>query len=466
MVAAAVVRRAPAETGMTARCVAVAALLVAGCADDASTVVASTDTSGTSSDASTGTSSSASTGGSSSTTEGGGTSTTADEPTCAGAWSSRPHSHTASWVAAAPDLDVPFGLACAPGGDFVLLHRSREADSQADPDVVTVRYDVDGEVRWTDAYAGSMGLEDVPLAAAVDALGRPYALVREHLAEVHASGWTFIDSRIVVLAFDEAGGHRWRWELPSDPANPDWPNDARHAALAIDGDLHLHVAATSDYQVTDPTELVLVELDPWGNVLAQETLVGDAPWGVDPLRYALAPDGSPRVMVEADVAALPGARIYARGDDGELVEVASFGGDRYRPEALAVGPAAELVVGGYAYPLTGHRGFLRGFASDGTESFAIDGTPLPEHVGAVAIDCDGTIVIAGTNGDRAEVGAFDPEGTWLWSADLEPTVAVSSAEAWNVALAPDASALVAAGYLDLVADDPGRAPWFAVFVPQ
>lgn len=39
----------------------------------------------------------------------------------------------------------------------------------------------------------------------------------------NAESWTHVDSRLVVLAYDVDGAHRWRWELDSEPADPAWP---------------------------------------------------------------------------------------------------------------------------------------------------------------------------------------------------------------------------------------------------
>lgn len=388
-------------------------------------------------------------------------STTAEVPACTGAWSQLPELRGGWDSPQDPQIAIGYALALAQDGDIVVAHASRYNPPTTYEDAFVVRYDSAGTVRWVDRYAGS-GLDDHPLGVAVDGFGRVYALVRENLSEVHAESWTFVDSRLVVLAYDVDGAHRWRWELESEPPDPTWPNDQRHGLLAIDREDHLQMLATGDLN-SGITELVLVELDGFGNVIRNLTTAGGG--GVDLLGFALASNGEARVLTNADVDYQPGGKVFAIAEDGSIRVTATLTGPHYDIEAFALGPSDELVLVGNSHYEGEGIGFAHGFAADGTPSFAIvDG--LPRRVERVAIDCDGTIVVARSDVQKIEFVAFDPDGERLWSLEL-PTVSGSSSRySLALAISEEARTIAAIGWADLVVDDPGTAPWLALFDPR
>lgn len=386
-------------------------------------------------------------------------STTSEVPTCAGAWAEPPEVLASSWAAADPRLGIGLALSLAPDGDIVVTYASRYDPPSSNEDALVVRYDGAIEAEWIEEYTGS-GLDDHPLGVAVDALGRPYALVRENLSEVHAESWTYVDSRLVVLAYDVDGTHRWRWELDSEPADPAWPDDARRGLLAIDDEGHPHLLATGDAnQQID--ELVLVELDGFGNVVRHTAQVGAA--GSKLIGFALAKDGEARVLTDADVDYADGGKVYAIAHDGAIRELARLSGAGYRVKWLALGTDDELVVAGYAVPQQERFGFTHGFAADGTPTFVVQ-RGLPDRIGAVVVDCDGTSIIVGTRGARVDAVALDRDGQQAWSLEIPHGGGITSTEALGIAKTDDRIAVI--GWSDLAADDPGTAPWLALLEPS
>lgn len=385
-------------------------------------------------------------------------STTSDAPTCSGAWAQPPLVRASSWSAVDPRLSAGRSVALAPDGDVVAAHASW-SDPATDADVLLVRYDPELAPRWIDAYAGS-GLGDEPLGVVVDALGRPYALARENLSEVHAETWTYVDSRLVLLAYEADGRHRWRWELESEPADPTWPNDQRRGALAIDDDGHLHVLATGDLAV-QMDELQLVEFDGFGNVLRHTSGLGAAGFGLR--GFALTSDGEARVLTDAyPGVGEQGGMVYAIAKDGSVRDFAAVRGDRPRVESLAIGPSDEVVVVGQGSQTPG---FVRAFGADGSPSFAID-TQLPDRIGGVVVACDGTIILVGTNLDRVEVVALDRDGERAWSIGVPTEGAVNSAHALAIAIADDDTSVAVVGTAGLDGAERSSGPWLAVIAPE
>jgi hypothetical protein len=450
------------------RAVAIAFAAAAACGDDAVELAPGSESTGAS-DSTTnggeaGTSSSTEDDATSSSNESTAGDSTGDAPACVSQWQSEPVVHANVWEPPAPRLSFFGGLAMGDGHSIFAVQMSRPKDPPVDYDVFTTRYRLDGTVRWIDEFGG-LDLDDIPLGIAVDGDNHSYAVVRDHLSETISEGWTFIDSRIVVLAFDENGGHRWLWELESQPTNPDWPSDDRDARIAVDRDGHVHVAVTSDVNTgnTHPPEIVLVELDAWGNTLRHDVYVGEWSWGWRGFWFGIAADGSSRWMTPADFGTSSGGRIYAQTDDTEPTEIAAFGGEDFTVAGLAIGPDDEMVaVGGRS----GGLGFVRAFASDGTPTFVNDGAGIPPTIGAVTIDCDGTILVAGTSTDDLELAALSPEGDTLWRMKVTPSVALESVAADHLALAPDGTALAVGGWARLLTDDPSLAPGLVTLVPR
>lgn len=385
-------------------------------------------------------------------------STTSDMPACSGAWAHPPSVRASSWSAVDPRLSAVRSVALAPDGDVVAAHASW-SDPTTDADVLLVRYDPELAPRWIDAYAGS-GLGDEPLGVVVDELGRPYVLARENLSEVHAETWTYVDSRLVLLAYEADGRHRWRWELESEPADPTWPNDQRRGALAIDDDGHLHLLATGDLEV-QMDELQLVEFDGFGNVLRHTSGVGAGGFGLR--GFALTSDGEARVLTDAyPGVGEQGGMVYAIARDGSVRDFAAVRGDRPRVESLAIGPSDEVVVVGQGSQTPG---FVRAFGADGSPSFAID-TQLPDRIGGVVVACDGTIILVGTSLDRVEVVGLDRDGERAWSIGVPTEGAINSAHTLAIAIADDETSVAVGGTAGLDGAEHSSGPWLAVIAPE
>ncbi|HPQ70429.1 MAG TPA: hypothetical protein PKW95_14970 [bacterium] len=129
---------------------------------------------------------------------------------------------------------------------------------QADGEMVTVKFDSDGNVLWEARYQGTFEAADTPVALAVDSLDN-----------VIVTGSS--DSAITTIKYDSGGEQLWINQHDEDASflNYDQP-----AALAVDGENDVLVGGVVCAQLDDD-ELVCVDFD---FITIKYTASGDLAW--------------------------------------------------------------------------------------------------------------------------------------------------------------------------------------------
>lgn len=169
---------------------------------------------------------------------------------------------TLLWSRSGPDLSFPPRFAeMNAAGELVLVGFDGS-------DVLLEVRDAAWNLRWSDVYAGVNGLEDRPLALAVDAEGFVHVLLSETIRMVHKETFPEVDARLVLLRYAPDGGHVWRWEQTPPPPTGFLNEVIPAGMVAVEGD----EVRVIDHSCCGPT--TSLRLDRFGNLV--ETIVLDA----------------------------------------------------------------------------------------------------------------------------------------------------------------------------------------------
>lgn len=299
--------------------------------------------------------------------------------------------------------DDPFGwdvandVAFAPDGSIVVAGSTTPGNDDSDAIVLVVS--PDGELVWEDRYQGVGQFSDRATSVSVAEDGTIFATVIEDTAVVVARGGTQNDVAVVLLAYGPDGTHLWRREVEAYPYPAgQWIADARAVVLS-NGEVVVSIPHWLDGNGSEG--VLLARIDRWGNELDRSVHASN----IDVLKLG-------------DAFALgDGFGVLAAAQLGGRLQVASFAPDlslrwsaeleerRLRPSGAAATVEGGLLVAGMYQPDV--QGDLRLLATqwdaDGNVDWTVDQPEEEQLLGGLAVDCAGTIAIAG--------GVADGEGT-------------------------------------------------------
>jgi len=141
--------------------------------------------------------------------------------------------------------DLPVALAVDPAGNVYVTGYTVEPDAIAYAQVanyITVKYDAAGNELWTAEHSGPGGADDRPSAIAVDAQGNVYVTGR-HSAEywVNSGTTVYFDYDYATIKYNTDGQQLWLAVYNSAPRRPDEAVD-----LKVDAAGNVYVVGQSD----------------------------------------------------------------------------------------------------------------------------------------------------------------------------------------------------------------------------
>lgn len=281
-------------------------------------------------------------------------------------------------------------VATAPGGGVYVAGTALTGTPGAS-DIVCLKYSAAGKRLWTRRYSGPAGLDNDPAGLATDDSGNVYIVGSSTAAGGSRQG-------TVTLKFSARGVLRWVQRLDPDTTDP----KAGHispAGIALDGDLDVYVAVTTEYFSANTASVVKYD----GQDGAQ-----------------LASSGG-FVIVGSETAA---QALAVR--DGRVVL-----GGWYKPWDVQYAGVHDFLVERLDTQLQSKWSALLPrltTAGDACHDLAIDGDGSSYAVGVTRSDA------MGWNVSRAALAKVSPDGTLAWSLRYVPN-GITDAEFDHVAVA-------------------------------
>lgn len=310
--------------------------------------------------------------------------------------------------------DVARDVAFAPDGSIAVVGSTSPNDDSDDrSDAVVILVSPQGELIWQDLYQGAGHFADHATSVSVAEDGTTFVTVIEETAVVHDREGTQSDVTVVLLAYGPDGTRAWTREVEAypDPAG-EWISEARAVVLSS-GEVVVSVPHWLDGDGSEGVLLALV--DRWGNEVDRAIHTVDIEF-----------------LTLGDAFALgDGFGVLATKVGGGQVQVASFAPDlslRWSAELserdLEPSGAAATPDGGVSFVGT-YQGRIQGdwrrlatrWGADGQVEWTQDELEDEPWLRGFAIDCAGTIAVAGESpkngGSGARTRLLSPEGNLL-----------------------------------------------------
>lgn len=315
---------------------------------------------------------------------------------------------TEDWVATHPGLGS-VGVVAGPDGAIYVAGRSElDADHGFRSDIVTIRYDLDGNVVWLSEFDetddGTNGT-DLPSWLTLDPDGN-----------VVVTGRSFIDATgddILTLKYDPAGNLLWKARSTQGMA-------ASRVATDAAGNVYVTGRTSTSDSLAD---FITIKYDPDGAELwTRITPVGfgDAPFGL-----SVTPEGEVVVAGESS----NGVSCF----DATTIALDTDGNERWvrtwdsgvlcsldSAADVARGPGGEIYVGGYADNGDDTDFLVIRYDADGNEVWVrtID-RPLGQLASRLRVDRAGNPVLAGVSDSDFTALKLDPAGSLLWLSQVD-----------------------------------------------
>ncbi len=179
-------------------------------------------------------------------------------------------------------------------GNFYIL--SGDSDNGTGSDLVTIKYDKDGNQIWKVRYNGPIHGDDIPVKIEVDQFGCVYVTGSSPGPDTNDDGCFWSDADFVTIKYDPDGNELWvnRYNGPSKGG--DFPDD-----LLIDADENVYVAGTSykystcfntydHVDVTDYWDFVTIKYDRNGNKLWEKIFEASQHPNANAISLKMGPD--------------------------------------------------------------------------------------------------------------------------------------------------------------------------------
>lgn len=264
-------------------------------------------------------------------------------------------------------------------------------------DYLVLKYDASGNQRWVVRYDG--GGKDSGHALAIDASGNIYV--------TGASESAFTGSLdYVTIKYNSNGNQIWL-------ARYDGGRDYEAAAIALDSDRNVYVTGGSIG--ASSSDFVTIKYDSNGNQLWVQRY--DGPEGEHEFGSAIAVGTNGSVYVTGGVSGRTAAEHMATlkyDRDGNVLWVVEH--ETLRGKLMALGPGGDFYVTGTNLAAAGHA--FRKYDSNGNWLWEASANPArwTDSVGIIAVGPNDRVGFTGTSHRDYATMTFDAAGNSLWLA--------------------------------------------------